>query len=351
MDKDLHGVNVNFTGLIAYLFSYFGVPIILLAVMISITVSFGIISGSIFAAVFSLYVLIFIKSMGEPVKCKLCLVIKVFLVLSVINFILAISTSGYIDKNNGLNIFSLSVLPSIFLVVIFLVVMLYLFLRLNSTPPRLLRMIYSPFRILHFSFRKTFLKVKTYDQAYSILKNAYNYACNKYPPKTFAVNKFISISKKIATKTQFSKNLAYEMAFYTSGLLVKSFEAGDDEISKKLFYNYVDNLYPNIGGCGFRTNIIGNSLNLAINTKDDKIADIIFSKLLGKNFKIEDIPNDRIIFNLACYYSLHGEKEKMLEAVHFSLKSGRKKSDFLGERDFKQYWNDSDFLKAMAEES
>lgn len=155
------------------------------------------------------------------------------------------------------------------------------------------------------------------------------------------------MSKKIATKTQFRKKLAYEMALYTSSLLVKCFVEEDYKTARKLFYNYVDKLHPNVGGCDFRTNIIGNSLNLAINTKDEKIADIIFSELLGKNFKIEDIPDDRIIFNLACYYSLYDEKEKMLKAIHFSLKSGRKKSDFLEERDFKQYWKDKVFLKAV----
>ncbi len=182
---------MDLAGLIRFLFGYFGIPIILFAAMLATTVNFGLISGSVFAAGLSLYALVFIKLMGEPVKCNFCVVIKVFIGLIVVNFILAYFTSGSTDKYDGLNTFVFSLSPILFIVTIILVVAWYFSLRFNNPLSRLLRMVFWPFRMLLRPFRKIFLKVKTYDRAYSLLKNSYNYACHRCPPKISAVNNFI----------------------------------------------------------------------------------------------------------------------------------------------------------------
>ncbi len=340
---------MDLLGLIGFLFGYFGVPIMLLAGMVSVTVSFGFVIGSIFAAGFSLYILILLRLMGEPVKCGVCVVIKAFIILSLLNIILAGFAEGLFDEYDGFAIFISSIIPSLIFVLSILVLGFLLFHLPHNKIPRPLRIIYLPFGMFIRFYRSIFVKVKSFDQAYSLLTKSYNYANRKYPPKKYAVKKYISMSKKLVLNSRFSKSLAYGMAFYTSSLLVKGLDVSDYKVSKMLFYNYIDNLHPNCGGCGFRTNIIGNSLSLALILDDENIANIVFNQLLGKDFKIEDIHQEKLLFNLACYYSLQGEKEKMLETIHFTKKHGYEKNKFLEDKDFKRYWDDTDFLDAIEE--
>ncbi len=73
---------MDLLGLIGFLFGYFGVPIMLLAAMVSVTVSYGFIIGSVFAAGFSIYTVALLKIMGQPVKCGICVFIKAFIILA-----------------------------------------------------------------------------------------------------------------------------------------------------------------------------------------------------------------------------------------------------------------------------
>ena len=76
---------------------------------------------------------------------------------------------------------------------------------------------------------------------------------------------------------------------------------------------------------------------------NDDLAALVFAKLLGSNYDITMIKNDILLFNLACYYSIHKEKKLMLIATQQALRHGKKAQQFMADTDFKQYWGDVDF--------
>ncbi|XDD44741.1 leucine-rich repeat domain-containing protein (plasmid) [Leptospira sp. WS60.C2] len=52
-------------------------------------------------------------------------------------------------------------------------------------------------------------------------------------------------------------------------------------------------------------------------------------------------------FNLSCLYALRKDKSNMLKYVKLSLNLGKKKSEFLADSDFSEYFNDPDFISLV----
>ncbi len=173
------------------------------------------------------------------------------------------------------------------------------------------------------------------------------YAVIEKPDK---IKKFLKSTEQLAGKTKFKKSNAYNLAFYSSKLILKGLEDKNADFSLQVFNNYIDNIFPQVGSCQYRTNIIGNSLALAIMYKLDEVSEKVFSIILGDDFNVLEIENKLVVYNLACYYSINKEKEKMLEAIRQAVKQGKEKAQFLADEDFKAYWKDKSFLLAVEKE-
>jgi len=140
---------------------------------------------------------------------------------------------------------------------------------------------------------------------------------------------------------------AMPMALYTSKLLLQGLESKDYSFSEKVFNHYIDNLYPYCGSCGYKTNVIGNALVLAVVANKTNVSDTVFSVLLGENFDIETVEHELILYNLACFYASNNEKKKMLQAIKQSLLHCKTADQFMADSDFKAYLDDADFIATL----
>ncbi|MGQ2871339.1 DUF4132 domain-containing protein, partial [Leptospira santarosai] len=61
--------------------------------------------------------------------------------------------------------------------------------------------------------------------------------------------------------------------------------------------------------------------------------------------------NARIPFNQACYFSVTGQKESMLQAIRKAVELGAKTNQFVSEYDFTSFKKDPDFLEAIVPKS
>jgi len=160
------------------------VLIVFLVIMISVTIGYGFVAGSVIAVVLSLCSLFFIAVFDQPAKCNLCLFIKIFSGLSIINIMTSSFSSDSFTNYDSLKVTFIAIVPVLALVVIILSFMYVLFMRFNGGRlPRILRIILFPFMLISRPFRRLLLKIKTYDHACQVLTNAYNYSHDKYPPK------------------------------------------------------------------------------------------------------------------------------------------------------------------------
>lgn len=161
---------------------------------------------------------------------------------------------------------------------------------------------------------------------------------------------FIRVNKLIK-RTKYASTYSKEAAFFTSKLIIKGLEAGDSQFSLSVFNHYIENIFPHTGSCYYETNIIGNSLALAIKYNMDDVAKKVFSVLLKQDFDIKEIKNNLILYNLACYYALNCDKKKMLEAVHMGILYGKTPDLYMKDQDFREYWKDEAFLKIVDQAS
>ncbi|EMY77237.1 hypothetical protein LEP1GSC060_2825 [Leptospira weilii serovar Ranarum str. ICFT] len=113
-----------------------------------------------------------------------------------------------------------------------------------------------------------------------------------------------------------------------------------------------------------RTIGIGNGTHTGVdsqneyNTQEYFAGDIIAYMHEVKDFQYEpfmetlippQITDSRLAFNLACLNSNRGKKQEMLKYMKIALSLGKPKSHFKGEPEFKNFWNDRDFLKLIRE--
>lgn len=122
----------------------------------------------------------------------------------------------------------------------------------------------------------------------------------------------------------------------------KDFPAG-----KKLVMYYIDKLLPLVGAHEKTTDLSSNGIVLSIYSKDAELSQAIFDKLLGKDFKIEEITNLLLVYNIACHYAINKEKKPMLSAIRQSLNLGMKSQQFIKDSDFKAYLEDEDFISTL----
>ena len=130
-------------------------------------------------------------------------------------------------------------------------------------------------------------------------------------------------------------------------LIWVGFRANDLGFSKKVFNHYIVKLFPFAGHCKHKSQLAGNALALGLRANDQGVIDDVFHYLIGEDFKLEEISETLLLFNMACYYSLQEDKARMLETMKRALLLGKPPENFLQESDFRRYWNDEDFLSML----
>ena len=94
--------------------------------------------------------------------------------------------------------------------------------------------------------------------------------------------------------------------------------------------------------------IAADMLVVAAREKDAALFDSIVRRGLGGEAVISELTHGRVLFNLACWYALARDKDKMLTAMRRALQHGKAPAQFRTDSDFASYQTDADFLRALA---
>ena len=149
-----------------------------------------------------------------------------------------------------------------------------------------------------------------------------------------------------------------EYAVYTLTLLLNHYNIqGDFERSKQVGLYYADNvrhLVPQLSDDS-TANInhyvlVSQSLVASVKLKDLSYQKKVL-RMLGESVDISTLENSSLLYNLACYYAVRKKKEEMLAAIRQSRTMGKPATQFLADSDFKDYYLDNDFLKALNHDS
>lgn len=169
----------------------------------------------------------------------------------------------------------------------------------------------------------------------------------RYKDKQRSEKEFYKAIYSNVKKSHYPKDHAFTIAdIFTKSIIIEIRNQNFKE-AKLLVMYYIDKLLPLVGADDKTTDISSNALGLSVISKDDDLAKIVFSKLLGKDFKIDEINNEIFVYNLACYYATHKQKKSMFLAINRALRLGKKPEQFLKDTDFKYYLEDSDFISLL----
>lgn len=172
-------------------------------------------------------------------------------------------------------------------------------------------------------------------------------AFNKAMHDNNALQEFFDTSTYIAKHSQEVKKHAFQMADHTTKLLINQLKGGNYKTAEDIVAHYIDMLLPSVGLHEKSKDVASNAIVLSVVNHDDVIAARVFSKILGPDFDITAERNEILLYNMACYYAVHKEKQQMLLAIQQALKQGKMAEQFMSDPDFKNYWKDPDFLSVL----
>lgn len=165
------------------------------------------------------------------------------------------------------------------------------------------------------------------------------------------INKYIEYSEQMSQLYLDSEILTHNLSTYNSNLISYFCKSGDLQMGLQMglqiFESYMDSILPNREACEANEMFASNAIVLTGALGDDTIFERVEEHILGKDFKIDELSHDLLLYNLACHYSLKENKEKLLIATARALEFGKLPEQFLEDKDFSNYLNDADFLSLL----
>ena len=167
------------------------------------------------------------------------------------------------------------------------------------------------------------------------------------------VDDYLRLAKNIAEKKNRIETHLFMLTDEFANLLVKTNVKGDFKLARKIFNAFVDNIHP--AAAGMENKRVNYNISVMASQgiilygiqKDPALPNIIFGKLLGKDFDIKTHKNGTLVYNLACFYALTNDKENLLVAVGQARVRGTPTAQFMKDKDFSHYRQDADFLRAV----
>lgn len=151
--------------------------------------------------------------------------------------------------------------------------------------------------------------------------------------------------------------VAQATPFITQGyarLLSGLNSSGRADASMALVRHYLAEVYPRTSGqsddpsVAYNTSVIA-SQTLAVGIhrpQDAALVDDVLTTLVGARFDPDTHTNATLLYNLACYYAVQGDRPRMLRHVAAALRLDKPADQFRRDRDFERYRDDPEF-KAM----
>ncbi len=90
---------------------------------------------------------------------------------------------------------------------------------------------------------------------------------------------------------------------------------------------------------------------LGSNSQNKDLNHQVIKILVDPNLDLAKETNRVFLFNLACYYAVNHNKPQMLKMTIRAIELGKNPEDFLKDKDFTDYWQDTDFLKAIKKDA
>jgi len=185
--------------------------------------------------------------------------------------------------------------------------------------------------------------------AFEAEKNKISTEFNNVLTGKATIQDYLDFSQNLAENSLFIKEHAFQLANYSTKLVGYSLRNGADKSAENVIYHYINSLLPRTGMNEKSMDLASIALHLSVVNKNENISNLVFKKMLGPGFDIDSQTNEILLFNLACYYALHKEKESLLKAMKQALKQGKKADQFMTDTDFKDYLEDVDFLNVLKE--
>ncbi len=160
------------------------------------------------------------------------------------------------------------------------------------------------------------------------------------------VDEFINQTAVIARESNYIDDYSFQLADHTTKLMIHLSKKRKPKLAMSILKHYMNTLLPEAGRDNKTDDVASNGMVLCITENDDSLCNNIFDTLLP-DLNIDNLKNEVLLFNLACYYSLNKKKKEMLRAIKQALLRGKKTSQFNTDTDFKFYWDDPDFLSVI----
>lgn len=168
------------------------------------------------------------------------------------------------------------------------------------------------------------------------------------------INLFFEMAKHKAEDQGHVQKHASMLTFYYTELLNTYNMNHDFKTSEVVVMHFMNDIFPHTGkgpndpGMAYNITVIASqSLAFAAPTKNQAIVQLVLEKLLGPNFDPSAQTNGTLLYNLACYHAIQHNKTSLLITVKYARKLGKSVEQFMYDTDFKDYWQDAEFLSAL----
>jgi len=125
--------------------------------------------------------------------------------------------------------------------------------------------------------------------------------------------------------------------------------------SSTLMRHYLAAVHPHIGnivrdpGQPYNVSVLASqTLAFGLHSPADRdLVESVMQTLIGPDFDPRIQTNATLMYNLACYYAVVGDKPRLLQSVEAARRLGKPANQFMEDTDFSRYWQDEAFRGAL----
>lgn len=166
---------------------------------------------------------------------------------------------------------------------------------------------------------------------------------------------FLQKAQALAQDTTHAKALAPHLTVAYAQLINQFNGARDFVSSAALVRHYLAQVHPHTalvaGDDSLTYNqgvIASQTLAFAIHSPQQRdLVDGVMDRLIGPDFDPQRQTNGTLMYNLACFYALEGDKPRLLQSAAAARRLGKPVAQFMADRDFERYREDADFLQVL----
>lgn len=169
-----------------------------------------------------------------------------------------------------------------------------------------------------------------------------------------ALPAFLQAAQDLAQDLQRAQDVSADITHAYAQLINHFNERRDFAPSSRLVRHYLAQVYPHVSKYrrddkeAYNVGVIASqTLAFALHTNEPDLVEAVMATLIGSGFDPAVQTNGTLMYNLACYYALTGDRARMLQAAARARSLGKPPSQFLQDADFDRYRQDAEFLQVV----